>query len=101
MNDFFLYKNRHSFDGMGPIGRYLSGMCYIDRNHLIYDHDMAVPDPVASPALIIFGGNQNLPQHDFLDDQWILTLQHLDSSHHSSSHEKIQEEHSIACKQLL
>ena len=54
-----------------------------------------------SDAILLFGGDIHLPDNNFLEDLWILSLEHLQSS--SSINKVFQDErlHSKACKDLL
>ncbi len=56
---------------------------------------------IVSEAIMIFGGDIDLPKNNYLEDLWILNLRRLQLS--SSNFKVIQnnEEHRKACKDLL
>jgi len=72
----------------GPHGRYLTGMCYVGRDHLIFDPNEVqdlrnVRNNAIEPAIIVFAGDDQgvlSAQNSFLGDQWFLTLERLHAS---------------------
>jgi hypothetical protein len=97
-------NSRMPFSETAPNERYLTGMCYIGRSHIITvdaAQDEIFPErvlePEGEPGILVFAGDQSLPNNSFLGDQWILTLQHL----HSSLAPDAERRQASGCNELL
>ena len=67
--------HRHSNNGFGPVDRYLGGLTFMGRNHLMFSQrNAAKAENLVHPALLLFGGDRDAPGNEFLADQWVMTL---------------------------
>ena len=93
----------HSISSRGyqPAERSFSSITYIGKNHFLLKEPLRAHSIKLSEAIVMFGGDIHLPQNNFLEDLWILTLEELQSS--SSNYQVIIDynRHHEACKDLL
>lgn len=75
-------KLKVEYNSVIPESRYLSAAVFIGWNHLLIDfskiEDLQSIETNSEPAIIIYGGDMSLPNNNYLDDLWLLTLKKVD-----------------------
>ena len=88
-----------------PYDRNFHGLCYIGRGHIITeDGKVRFSGDIENniePGILVYAGDQGLPNHTYLGDQWLLTLEHLRSLASDKWQSDFERRQDGGCKDLL
>ena len=76
-NTIYFVQSSVSSIGYNPESRYSSYASYIGKMHLLFDEAMDTTTETTDEAILMFGGDIDLPHNNYLEDLWILALEKL------------------------